>query len=213
MPKKKKIRKVKIQKPKKPKKETKQQKAKKEKLIKFPANQLENLKKWLSYYEEHGKLPHNRVICSHCKDAFVSLKGIGMSWAMKAFDKDMKRILTESLCKGCKKVLSPKIEKEKVTKVYEPETLEEREERYDKIRATIPKIDFNRVRDIIDLKKDKEACIKHTQFACNNPQVFLDLGCASCSINKHCACPIKDLNRQPDDRRPKFKKFVTKPKQ
>jgi hypothetical protein len=90
--------------------------AKAEKLVKFPANQLENLNKWLSYYKEHKKFPHNRIICSHCKEAFVSLKGIGMSWAMKAFDNDVNRILTESLCKVCKDVLNPKEEKEKAPK-------------------------------------------------------------------------------------------------
>jgi hypothetical protein len=213
MPKKKKIRKVKVQKPRKPKKETKVQKAKKEKLVKFPSNQLDNLAKWLAYYDEHKIFPHSRIICSHCKNSFVSLKGIAMKHAMKAFGNDHKRILTESLCKDCKAVLVPKVVKEREAKVYVPETEEERQERYDKIRATIPKIDFNRTREVIDLKKDKDACKEHTHFACNNPHVYLDMGCAECNINKHCACPIKDLNRRPDDRRPKFKRIVTKAKQ
>jgi hypothetical protein len=213
MPKKKKIRKVKVQKPRKPRKETKQQKAKKDKLVKFPSNQLNNLTKWLDYYEEHKKFPHNRIICSHCTTVFVSLKGIAMKHALKAFDNDAKRILTESLCKSCKEVLVPKVVKEREAKVFVPETPEEREERYDKIRATIPKIDFNRTREIVDLKKDKDACKQHTSFACHNPMVYLDLGCNQCNINKHCACPIKDLNRVPDGRAPKFKKFTTKPKQ
>jgi hypothetical protein len=213
MPKKKKTKKVRVQKPSKPKKETKLQKAKKEKLVKFPSNQLNNLSKWLDYYAEHKKFPHTRIYCSHCTNAFVSLKGIAMKHAMKAFDNDAKRILTESLCKDCKDVLVPKVVKEKEAKVYVPETPEEREARYDRIRATIPKIDLHRVREPLDLKKDKDACKQHTSFACHNPLIFLDLGCSQCSINKHCACPIKDLNRIPDGRAPKFKKFTTKPKQ
>jgi hypothetical protein len=212
MPKKKKIKKVKLQKPRKPKKETKLQKANKEKLVKFPSNQLNNLSKWMDYFFEHKKFPHTRIICSHCKNAFVSLKGIALKHAMKAFDNDAKRILTESLCKDCKSVLVPKVVKEREPKVYVPETAEEREARYDEIRKTIPKIDFNRTRDAIDLKKDKEACKQHTSFACHNPAIYLDFGCGQCSINKHCACPIKDINRIPDGRAPKFKKAVIKPK-
>ena len=213
MPKKKKIRKVKVQKPRKPKKETKLQKAKRDKLAKFPANQLENLKKWLSYYEEHKKLPHSQIICSNCQMDFISLKGVGIFHAMKNFNNDIEKILTESVCKSCKQILNPKEVVEKAPKVVHVETQEEREARYDKIRVTIPKIDFNRIREVIDLKKDNEACKDHTHFACNNPHVYLDMGCAECTLSKHCACPIKDLNRKPDDRRPKFKKFTTKAKQ
>ena len=211
MPRKKKVKKVKAQKPRKPKKETKLQKAKKEKLVKFPANQLNNLSKWMDYYKEHKKFPHTRIYCSHCTNAFVSLKGIAMKHAMKAFDNDAKRILTESLCKDCKEVLVPKVEKEKAPRVIHIETPEEKEERYNEIRKTIPKIDFNRVKEPVMLSKDKEGCKLHTSFACHRPDIYLDYGCKECVLQKHCACPIKDVNRNPDDRRPKFKKFVTKP--
>lgn len=199
----------------KPVKKGKLLKAKKIKEVKtssVPKDQLKNLSKWLSYYEENKKLPHNKIMCSKCKTYFLSMKGIAMSWAMKAFDGDINRILTESLCKDCKSILKPKEPKEPKPKVISVETQEEREARYDEIRKTIPKIDLHRSREVIDLRKDKEACKQHTYFACNNPQVFLDLGCAECSISKYCACPIKDLNRKPDGRAPKIKKFVTKPK-
>jgi hypothetical protein len=144
---------------------------------------------------------------------FISLKGVGIFHAMKNFNNDIEKILTESVCKSCKQILNPKEVVEKAPKVVHVETQEEREARYDKIRVTIPKIDFNRIREVIDLKKDNEACKDHTHFACNNPHVYLDMGCAECTLSKHCACPIKDLNRKPDDRRPKFKKFTTKAKQ
>lgn len=213
MPKKKKVKPPKVIKHRKPRKETKLQKTKKEKLVKFPSNQLNNLSKWMEYYNEHKKFPHIRIYCSHCKNAFVSLKGIAMKHAMKNFDNDAKRVLTESLCKDCKEVLIPKVVKEKETRIIHVETQEEREARYDKIRQTIPKVDFNRTREVIDLKKDHDACKKHTYFACNNPHVYLDIGCAECTLSKHCTCPIKDLNRVPDGKAPKFKKFINKPKQ
>lgn len=214
MPKKKKstTKKIKVPKVKNPRKQTKQQKAKAEKTLKFPINQLENLDKWLAYYKEHKKFPHNRVICSYCKDSFVSLKGIGMSWAMKAFDNDINRILTESLCKDCKSILNPKEEKEKAPKVIHIETPEEREARYDEIRKTIPKIDLYKVREPIDIIKNKKYCSEVTKMMCWRPDIYLDMGCSQCSLNKGCASRIKDLNRIPDGKSPRFKKAVIKSK-
>jgi hypothetical protein len=45
---------------------------------------------------------------------------------------------------------------------------------------------------------------------CWRPDIFLNLGCAECVLAKNCACPIKDLNRIPDNRPRKFKRAVTK---
>lgn len=179
-------------------------KAIKIKEVKIPINQIENINQWLAHYKEHKKLPHNRIVCTHCKNEFVSLKGIAMSHAMKAFDNDITMILTKSVCKPCKAVLFPK--EEKAERVVHIETPEEREARYDKIRATIPKIDLHRVREIIDLRKDKDACKQHTYFACHSPQIYLDYGCNECSLQKHCACPIKDVGRVADGRGKKKKK-------
>jgi hypothetical protein len=213
MPKKKKIRKVKVQKPRKPKKETKLQKAKKDKLAKFPANQLENLKKWLSYYEEHKKLPHSQIICSNCQMDFISLRGVGIFHAMKNFNNDIQRILTESLCKSCKEILNPKEVKEKAVKVVDMITREEMQARRDAISETLPKIDFHKTRIVYDLVKDKDMCKAYTDFSCHRPDIYLDYGCKECALQNNCEAKIKDVNRQPDDRRPKFKRFTTKAKQ
>jgi len=93
-----------------------------------------------------------------------------------------------------------------------PLTREQMEERRDKIRANMPKIDLYRTREMVNITKDKDACAEHTSFACHRPDIFLDYGCAQCSLQKHCACPIKDINRIPDGRAPKLKKFVIKVK-
>jgi len=93
-----------------------------------------------------------------------------------------------------------------------PLTREEMEERREKIRANMPKIDLYKTRELVNITKDKDACAQHTSFACHRPDIFLDYGCAQCSLQKHCACPIKDINRKPDGRAPKVKKFVIKPK-
>ncbi len=93
-----------------------------------------------------------------------------------------------------------------------PLTPEQMEARREKIRATIPKIDLHKSRELINITKDTEACAVHTSFACHRPDIYLDYGCVECSLQKACACPLKDINRKPDGRVPKIRKFVTKPK-
>jgi hypothetical protein len=108
---------------------------------------------------------------------------------------------------------SPKTVADKDSKVVSvPLTPEQIEARRDKIRATIPKIDLHKVRDPINLIQNKKECAKHTEYSCHRPDVFLDYGCSQCSLAKACACPLKDLNRIPDGRAPKIKKFVMKKK-
>jgi hypothetical protein len=200
--KKKKTKKIKAIKPKKIKK----QKISKKKSNGIPDNQLENLSKWLAYYKEHNKLPHNRIICSNCKMDYIGLKGIGMSWAKKKFNNDMNRILTESICKSCVDILTPKEAKEPKEKVVHILTREEMQARRDAISETLPKFDFYKPRTIIDLTKDKDVCKEFTNFACHRPDIYLDMGCDECSLKKHCACPIKDITRKADGRGKKKRK-------
>lgn len=96
--------------------------------------------------------------------------------------------------------------------VSEPLTREQMELRREKVRATLPKIDLHKTREVFDLTKDKDLCKSYTSFACHRPDIYLDRGCRECSLQKNCECPIKDINRIPDGRAPKLKKFVTKPK-
>jgi hypothetical protein len=88
-------------------------------------------------------------------------------------------------------------------------TQEDMELRREKIRATIPKIDLYKTREMINLTKDKDACREHTSFACHRPDIYLDLGCSECSLKSACACPLFDLNRKPDGRAPKLRKFTS----
>lgn len=198
----KKTKKVKVIKPKKIKK----LKVLKKKSNGIPDNQLENLSKWLAYYKEHNKLPHNRIICSNCKMDYIGLKGIGMSWAKKKFNSDMNRILTESICKSCVDILTPKEAKEPKEKVVQVLTREEMQIRRDAISETLPKIDFYKSRTIIDISKDKDMCKSYTYFSCHRPDIYLDYGCDDCSLKKYCACPIKDVNRIADGRHKMKKK-------
>ena len=90
-----------------------------------------------------------------------------------------------------------------------PLTKEQMEDRKEAIRATLPKFDMDRARDIYDLAKDKEMCKVYTSFSCHRPDIYLDLGCVECVLQKNCACPIKDTNRKPDGKSPKFRKFTS----
>jgi hypothetical protein len=161
-----------------------------------PINQLENLNEWLKIWNTTKKLPHNRIVCSVCHTDFIGLKGIGMVHAMKKFDGDIKRVLTESVCKICK----PKPEVEKKERIVEVLTREQMQARRDAISETLPKIDFHKERTVYDISKNKDKCKEYTYFACHRPDVYLDYGCEECSLNKYCACPIKDVNRIADGR-------------
>jgi hypothetical protein len=88
-------------------------------------------------------------------------------------------------------------------------TQEDMELRREKIRATIPKIDLHKTREMINITKDKDACREHTFFACHRPDIFLDLGCSECSLQNACACPLFDPKRKPDGRAPKLRKFTS----
>lgn len=91
-------------------------------------------------------------------------------------------------------------------------TREEMEDRKEKIRATLPKFDPYRVPNIINLAKDSDACIEYTKFSCHRPDIYLDLGCSECILQKDCACPLKDVKRHPEDKRPKFRRFTSQSK-
>jgi hypothetical protein len=159
-------------------------------------NQLESLDVWLNIWNTTKKLPHNRIVCSDCKVEFIGLKGVGMAHAKKKFDGDMKRVLTESVCKNCK----PKPDVEKKERVVEVLTREEMQARRDKISETLPKIDFHKERTIYDISKNKDKCKEYTYFSCHRPDIYLDYGCEQCSLNKHCVCPLKDISRIADGR-------------
>lgn len=46
---------------------------------------------------------------------------------------------------------------------------------------------------VVDLTKNTDVCKQTTESSCWRPDIYLDLGCVECSINEHCACPIKKM--------------------
>jgi len=69
------------------------------------------------------------------------------------------------------------------------------EERKEKILAQLPKFK-EYVPNPIDMTQDAVVCAEVTSFACWRPDVYLDYGCAECTLYNNCACPIKDMSRQ-----------------
>lgn len=158
----------------------------------LPIDQFEDMNGWLNFYKENKKFPHNRVLCCLCHQGFASLKGIGLVKAFEKCDNNPSRVLSETKCKDCK-ALEPKQKKQ--PKILTPE---EQEARAEEIRKNLPKINFYKERIVIDLTKDKDACIFYTSTACVRPDIYLDNDrtCDHCSINKNCACPIKKFSKE-----------------
>jgi hypothetical protein len=158
---------------------------------KIPKDQFQNIKLWLEYHKEHKKLPYGEIICCKCKSFPAKLKGAGMKHALKAAGGDLEVMLKSTMCKECKILSAP--EKEKKPVVKRVKTQWEIEEEIEKIRRDMPKINLNSPRNIINLNKDKKMCAELTKDTCIRPDIYLnnDRNCDYCSINEHCACPLK----------------------
>jgi hypothetical protein len=158
---------------------------------KIPKDQFQNINLWLDYYKEHKKLPYSEIICGSCKSYPAKLKGAGMRHALKAAGGNIEVMLKSTMCKDCKALSKPKLEKKPPVKRIK--TQEEREDEIDKIRREMPKIDLNKPRITIDLNKDKKACAEFTKNMCMRPDIYLDNDrtCDYCSINDCCSCDLK----------------------
>lgn len=183
------------------------------------ANQFEYLgiDSWVKTFQGTKKFPHNKITCSECRTNTVSMFGNQLANYLVKYNGDSRKLLTEFKCRPCRsldkeaiRMKEPKPPKEKVEKEKVFLTREEYEARKEEIRKTLPKVDPNYQTVEIDLVKDKDTCSQVTSFACWRPDIFLNLGCAECILQKNCACPIKDIHRIPDNRPRKFKRAVTK---
>ena len=162
---------------------------------KLSKNQFENLKGWLEHYKEHNKLPYNEIICCKCKMYPAKLKGAGMKHAFKNAGGNVEVMLKSTMCKDCRFLTAPPIERKPIVKKVK--TQWEIEEEIEKIRRETPKIDLNKPRTTIDLNKDKKACAEFTKNMCIRPDIYLDNDrtCDYCSINEYCACALKKFSK------------------
>lgn len=168
---------------------------------KISDNQIDYIDKWMDFYKKNNKFPHKKIICTKCKNVYISIVGAGLGNLKKQFNGKIKDILTKAECKTCKDILEPIEKKEYVAKVL---TREEMEDRAEEVRKNIPKIDLNKPRVSIDMVKNKEVCQEVTASACWRPDIYLDYGCSECKLAKHCACKSKNLKRKPIPRKGKL---------
>jgi hypothetical protein len=85
-------------------------------------------------------------------------------------------------------------EKKKEKKILSPEEIEARIE---KIRKSLPKINFHRDKIIRNPAKDKELCESLTTFSCIRPDIFLvNRDCDDCHYQKYCIAPCKIFSHE-----------------
>jgi hypothetical protein len=173
-------------------------------------DQFKNLKDWVAFYKENERLPSQKITCSACKKKQTSMFGDNLKRQLaKPEYKTIELLLTKFECSDCRKakapakeVKAPKVRKAKAgditAEVNTKEdylTVEDMEDRKEKVRATLPKfnpdakpyrIDFNDPLEVAEL----------TRGACQRPDIYLDAGCAQCPLSQHCACVSKDLKRK-----------------
>ena len=117
----------------------------------------------------------------------------------------IEKLLTEFVCSDCRKAKGSAKPKEKPNKKErvnsDPDrnnakdngteylTREEMEDRKERIRATIPKLEYKPI--ALDLK-DPAVVEDLTRGACQRPDIYLDAGCPLCPFYKHCACALKN---------------------
>lgn len=170
-----------------------------------PENQFHNLSGWVKFYKENGKLPYNKILCSHCKRNPTSMFGSNLKNTLPKFKDNMEDLLNGFTCRPCRtfasanmRALEPKPDKPtKASKEIVPMTWEEMEDHKERVRAEIPKIDLTRKPTPITPNMKKE--VEHmTATACLRPDIHLDNGryCNGCPWVKHCICKLKRISEK-----------------
>lgn len=172
-------------------------------------DQFKNLKDWVAFYKEHERLPNQKITCSNCKKKQTSMFGDNLKRTLPKFG-SIEALLSKFECADCRKANAPvrevkvKVPKrvnreagdntEKVNSTKEYLTVDEIEDRKEKVRATLPKYnpDFKPLK--IDFK-DAESVAELTRGACQRPDIYLDAGCKHCPMVQYCVCSSKDLKR------------------
>lgn len=171
-------------------------------------DQFKNLKDWVAFYKENERLPNQKITCSVCKTKQTSMFGDNLKRTLPRFG-SIEKLLSSFECKDCRKPLKDPVEKpkkEKVRKVKEVGntaggnsaegymTVDDIEDRKEKVRATLPKIDPDAKPTKIDFK-DADSVAELTKGVCQRPDIFLDAGCKYCPLAEFCKCNSKDMKR------------------
>ena len=170
-------------------------------------DQFKNLKEWVAFYKENERLPNQKITCSVCKKKQTSMFGDNLKRTLPRYG-SIEKLLTSFECSDCRKANAPvkEVKAPKVRKVKESGinvevntskeylTVDDIEDRKEKVRATLPKMDPDYKPTKIDLK-DPDAVADLTRGACHRPDIYLDAGCKYCPLAEHCACASKDMKK------------------
>lgn len=180
----------------------------KKKKVTLKANQFSDMKKWILFYNKNGKLPFKEIYCSSCKKDKVALGNAAIKKLLLDNENfpTIKDVLEKTHCKLCRKFerqqkrLIEKKEKAE-TEEYVPKptkflTRQELEDRAEKIRAELPRVNILRPITTVFLQRNREECEKATKDVCIRPDIFLvNRDCDNCKLNLWCICPIKKFSR------------------
>ena len=168
-------------------------------------DQFKNLKDWVSFYKEHERLPSTKILCSGCKKKATSMFGDNLKRTLPKYG-SIEALLTKFECVDCRKAKAPvkevkvKVPKRSNTKAEgntvkdnsakEYMTLEDIEDRKDKVRASLPAFNPDSKPVRYNLSNEEDV-IELTTSACQRPDIYLDAGCPNCPYYKYCANAMK----------------------
>ena len=188
-------------------------------------DQFKNLKDWVVFFKENERLPSQKITCASCKTKQTSMFGDNLKRTLPKYG-SIEGLLTKFECSDCRKAKAPAKEAKqaKVPKsgkakagdinvsgntVEDYLTVDDIEDRKEKVRATLPKFDPDRKPVKINFK-DQDEVEDLTRGVCQRPDIYLDAGCSQCPISQYCIAGCKDMRRKPEDTRksqgPKRKK-------
>lgn len=188
-------------------------------------DQFKNLKDWVVFFKENERLPSQKITCASCKTKQTSMFGDNLKRTLPKYG-SIEGLLTKFECSDCRKAKAPAKEAKqaKVPKsgkakagdinvsgntVEDYLTVDDIEDRKEKVRATLPKFDPDRKPVKVNFK-DQDEVEELTRGTCQRPDIYLDAGCSQCPISQYCIAGCKDMRRKPEDTRksqgPKRKK-------
>jgi len=188
-------------------------------------DQFKNLKDWVVFFKENERLPSQKITCASCKTKQTSMFGDNLKRTLPKYG-SIEGLLTKFECSDCRKAKAPAKEAKQVkvpksgkgkagdinvsgNTVEDYLTVDDIEDRKEKVRATLPKFDPDKKPVKINFK-DKDEVEELTRGACQRPDIYLDAGCSQCPISQYCIAGCKDMKRKPEDTRksqgPKRKK-------
>lgn len=179
-------------------------------------DQFKNLKDWVVFFKENERLPSQKITCASCKTKQTSMFGDNLKRTLPKYG-SIEALLSKFECSECRKAKQPAKEAKQVkvpkgnkgkagdinvsgntTEDYL--TVDDIEDRKEKVRATLPKFDPDRKPVKINFK-DQDEVEELTRGVCQRPDIYLDAGCSQCPISQYCIAGCKDMKRQPEDTR------------